>query len=465
MSTPFTLESIPSSNMVVFPQNFSDANMESAISKACTYQVPNYEFTTAGKKGWDGKIKLFKYDWRRKRYTFPVGLLARVVNILNGYGFDDIVYKRHRKSTTNIMDLTWYGPELYPFQQEAINIAMDDFNRGLGSVWCLPTAAGKTITALKLVQELGVPTLVLVHVNNLLTQWIQEIKDQLHVNPSKYHGPVAKRTTGPITVSTYQTIKRDKSIDLKQFDMIICDEAHHVPATTFTNVIERCGDLPYRLGLTATPWREQGDDIKIEAGIGPVREVVTPKELIERGYLAKPNFVFFTPRPMISSGNSWQEEYDGNIVHNDHRNVLIEQAADKLVKSGMQVYIHVQRIDHGKILQHYIPNSKFIYSQTQTKVKNKVIDDFRNGTLKCLISTLLGEGSNFPNIEAIIMASGHKSDTASIQRAGRVLRKGKSGKATIVDFRDSGYFSSQWWQQRLNCYIETYGRELVIGKR
>src|SRR3989304_3609338 len=74
-----------------------------------------------------------------------------------------------------------------------------------------------------------------------------------------------------ITVGLLQSFARTTNkADFKdKFGTIIIDECHHIPATTFRQVIQNLNPL-YIYGLTATPKRKHNDEKLIYIYIGDI---------------------------------------------------------------------------------------------------------------------------------------------------------------------------------------------------
>ena len=259
----------------------------------------------------------------------------------------------------------------------------------------------------------------------------------------------------------YQQLKKENK--LPTYPLVIFDECHTIPADTAYKVAMNM--LPqHRLGLSATPYREDNADLKIFGAIGLLGKTITPEYLVEHGYLAKPVFIFQKLPPKIIYSNDFNTIYEKGIVENDDRNNAIKQWAEKLILDGRSVYIHVDRIKHGLKLQKLIPNSVFISSKSNNR--QEVIKMFGSGSINCLISTLLKEGVNIPSMDGLIYASGKKSAVATIQTIGRVLRS-QAGKkdAIIIDFKDSGNrILLSHYHQRKENYKNVFGK-LVEGDK
>jgi superfamily II DNA or RNA helicase len=70
------------------------------------------------------------------------------------------------------------------------------------------------------------------------------------------------------------------------------DECHHTPSKTFTEAVNAFPAM-YRLGLTATPSREDGLGQAIQVYIGPFTGWIEKQDLIDNGYLCEGEAVFF----------------------------------------------------------------------------------------------------------------------------------------------------------------------------
>ena len=105
-----------------------------------------------------------------------------------------------------------------------------------------PPGTGKTIIGLWTMTHLKPPHLIVVPTRLLQEQWIERIEANTDLKPGEYE------------VLTYQgAISKGSN---KTWSTLIIDEVHHLPANTFIklSLIRR----KYTLGLSATPFREDG---------------------------------------------------------------------------------------------------------------------------------------------------------------------------------------------------------------
>lgn len=444
--------------------NEIDDGIAKTLDKALSYYPVGYERTHAYINGtWDGRDCLFKRS-RRGSYYFPVGLIDRVKTVIDAFGERPIVegielYQPPYDRGTE--GLQWISKVvLRDYQYTALSNAVSSTLGG--GVISLPTGSGKTLISLKYILYRDFPFCVLVHRKELLNQWVDEIKKHLGIDVGII-GDKAKNQSDVGNVCMVQTLQRDHSL-IPQSEVIVCDEAHIVAAQTVYDVCMH-SNARFRIGLSATPHREDGADMRVWGACGTIVANVTVPDLIDLGYLSRPDFRFFRLRPIKTpSKRDWATVYQEGIVANIERNNAIVSSAIELANAGRQVYVHVARIDHGTYLEtqikKHIEKTIFLNGSDKTKLRKETIKEFKDGNIRVLISTLLKEGVDLPSLDALIYAAGYKSSVMSIQTIGRALRKTQDkDSAIIVDFIDSGQRTlAMHSEERFRTYTETYGK-------
>lgn len=420
------------------------------LDRATSYEVQNAEFTGAYRKmEWDGKEHLLGVS-RNGGYFFPSGLLHVVRRVLGAHGYTIELQNRKVKPVPRIK-YRWVSSKT-PRDYQVTQI--DEIKKHMNAPWggCVlasPMGSGKTFVACRIIYETGVPALIFVHQKELKTQWERAIEEYLGEN------------VHTVKVEMLQSAHKIRQHEKERVELLIVDECHHVPARTFWSAVVGINAY-YRLGLSATPKRTDGADLKIIAGLGPVIAPVGFADLAINGFLVTPEMRMERALPSGKKPVSrktpqaaYNEEYTREIVLNMNRNRQIVEHVKRLVADGKKVYVHVTRIKHGEILSN-MTGYPFVHSASPDR--DELVEEFKNGKLKCMISTLLGEGFDCPEIDAIVMASGGKSEVALIQRIGRALRpsKGKS-RAIIVDFYDSGRWLRDHSENRIEAFKRYFG--------
>jgi hypothetical protein len=147
-------------------------------------------------------------------------------------------------------------------------------------VFVAPPGVGKTVVGTFLIATRACSTLILVHRQPLLDQWVAQLSLFLGIEPQKI-GQIGagKRTgNGQLDVAMVQSLVRKDSVSdmVAGYGQVIVDECHHLPAVSFERVLSEV-KARYIVGLTATPQRRDGHHPIATMQLGPVRFSVNPK--------------------------------------------------------------------------------------------------------------------------------------------------------------------------------------------
>ena len=235
---------------------------------------------------------------------------------------------------------------------------------------------------------------------------------------------------------------------LEGFEFVIAEEAHESGSNEYFEVMKHCKNAHYRLALTATPFMKDDEEanIRLMACSGPVGITVSEKELIDKGIMAKPYFMFVNnPRPDgVFPSTVYTVAYDKGIVHNEERNTDIVDKCKWGSDKKLPTLVLVNRVEHGNILKKKLEEQglkvDFIYGADEEEDRKFSLKRLENGDIDVLIGTnILDVGVDVPSIGMIILAAGGKAEVQLRQRIGRGLRRKKTGKNVtfIVDYCDA----------------------------
>jgi superfamily II DNA or RNA helicase len=308
----------------------------------------------------------------------------------------------------------------------------------------LPTGAGKTVSFVNIAKDAidrGKKVLILVHRVELIIQTYDKCyRHQLDV--SVIHPQYTYKKYVRLQIASVQTLIRRIKGNTKglpdKFDLIIIDEAHHATARTWRDILEHYSDAMV-LGVTATPIRASGEgfeDLFDDMVIG-----VTPKYLIENGYLAKPR-LFVNPlrfdlsKIKVKSTGDCKEsdlvqEYERSTTYGD----LVKTWRDKA--EGLRTVIFAINVEHSKkIVSQFnregIP-AEHLSSELDLAKRKKIISDFKEGTIKILSNVnIVTEGFDLPAIEAVMLVRPTKSLSLYLQMVGRALRPAEGKERAII---------------------------------
>lgn len=136
------------------------------------------------------------------------------------------------------------------------------------------TAFGKTVLAAWLIAKRGVSTLVLVHRQQLMEQWVDRLCAFLGVSTKDIGrlGGGRKKLNGKLDIAIIQSLVRKGEVDdrIEGYGHLIVDECHHLAAHSFEMVARR-SKAKFIMGLSATVARKDGHHPIITMQCGPIR--------------------------------------------------------------------------------------------------------------------------------------------------------------------------------------------------
>ncbi len=204
-----------------------------------------------------------------------------------------------------------------------------------------------------------------------------------------------------LSLSKAENIKR-------KFDLVLIDEAHHVPAKTWTEILENINEAKHVL-FTATPFRMDNKTIKGA-------------------------FVYSYPLSQAYKDGIFGEIQYIPIPSAQNKDYLIAKKAESIFlldrEKGYEHYLMVRASskDRAKELQglynsETILNLQRIDSSMSSKTVYKIIDELRSKELDGIICVdMLGEGFDFPNLKIAAIHDPHKSLANTLQFIGRFAR-------------------------------------------
>ena len=216
-------------------------------------------------------------------------------------------------------------------------------------------------------------------------------------------------------------------------DGIVVHNCHHVPAETFKNVAFKL-TAPYRLALSATPTRKDGNEELIYLTSGGVVHKATYLDMVHAG-LVVPIRHF---RIYVRLSEEEVKEY--RSIGEDNAIMLRNTAAQ--AKAKIPVAIQLTKLEHSLgskviVFTQYIEQAEEIYEElrkelgakvalitSKTSNRDEIFEKFKLGNVKVLVTTtVLDEGIDVPDADVAIVVSGTGSPRQMIQRVGRVVRQ------------------------------------------
>lgn len=355
----------------------------------------------------------------------------------------------------------------FPHQAEALQTWATQGKRG---IVVLPTGTGKTFLAILAIERIERPALVVTPTIDLLNQWYGELTHAFGVPVGLLGGGYYDMQ--PLTVTTYDSAHIYLERWSNRFCLLIFDECHHLPGPTYSMIA--IGALaPYRLGLTATLERADGQESTLPALIGPtvyrreIRELagnyladyqtervyvdLEPEELERyraareqfRGFVARHNISFSGPRGWQNFINASCRSVEGRAAFRAYR----EQRRLALAAPGklreLERLLAMHRRDRVLVFTYdnatvYEIARRFlvpaITHQTKTKERKLILERFHSGEYSTLVtSQVLNEGVDVPAANVGIILSGTATVREHVQRLGRLLRKYGEKQAMLYE--------------------------------
>jgi superfamily II DNA or RNA helicase len=348
-----------------------------------------------------------------------------------------------------------YAPgtrSLRDYQSEAVRLLCDALRAtGRGQV-VLATGLGKTVvmaeTVATLLRDGAVPhgrILVLAHTRPLVDQLIQAFWVQLPkwIATHRLAEGEEPRFWDGITFATIQSVvgRVDR---LPDYGLILVDEAHHIGAVSFQNVLDRLKP-PMVAGVTATPWR--GDGFDIDTILGPALLKVGIDEGLRRGFLAEVDY------RLMADNLDW--EFIQSVSENQYslaqlnKRLIIptrdEEAARITVETfrkerrrGGIVYCPsgVHANEFAAMMRQYGIRAEAILFDLAPRDRAVLLSRFAAGSLDFVTTVdLFNEGVDVPDVDMLVFMRATHSRRIFVQQLGRGLRisPGKD-QVVVLDF-------------------------------
>lgn len=294
-----------------------------------------------------------------------------------------------------------------------------------------PTGGGKTVIAGEIVRRIhdnGRRGMMLVHRRELVSQAVNTLAMFGH-RPGIIAAGHTPEPSNWFQVASVQTLARrlGRTKPMEKGDLLIVDEAHHVAAKTWRNVVMAMGGC-YVLGLTATPERADGaglSDIFDDLIIGP-----SVSELTDLGSLATPK-VLAPPEGMSTEGMKLKYgEFDRGDM--EERGKAIIPAVFKSWKEyadGMRTIIFaVSRRVARNITEDFTNHGvacEYVDGTMPHAERAGIISRFRSGETAVIVNVeIISEGFDCPECACVVQARPTMSLALHLQQIGRAMRPG-----------------------------------------
>ena len=343
----------------------------------------------------------------------------------------------------------------------------------------LPCGAGKTYGALKIAELLGVTTLIIVDEILLLDQWKEDVIGLCGFPEERFgeiHGKKKNYIDKDLIIATKQTIASDEEIAnylSENVSYVVIDECHTAPTEIYTSVITKLKPK-YKLGLTATPVRQDGNQYMLENFIGTRHFIATQEDLYSVGSTRKPTVVTYliTGKTPIMEDN-WNKRLETNSkipifwrgainqwiarknIHNKITDLIV-----KAYKSNRSIAVILKE---KKIIEMYyellikkgISKEEVVImiGDTEKEYRKEIIDDMKSFKKKIILtSKLLDKAISINRLDTVFNIYPTKDEANTEQRIGRICRNHEEkNEPLFVDFvYDNIVFFEQFCKKKFN---------------
>jgi len=332
-------------------------------------------------------------------------------------------------------------------------LSKDNAQPGGGGILEVFCGAGKTVMALNIISIIKKKTLILVHKEFLMNQWIERMNDFLPTaRVGKIQGPVFDIEDKDVVIGMIQSLydKEYSSNVFSSFGLTIIDEVHRIGSEQFSRTLFKT-ITPYMLGISATVERKDKLTKVLYMFIGGKIYESTRKEedpVCVRAIEYKCDDPDFNEVDLDYRGNT---KFSSMIVKlcafgprsdfivNVLRDLLEEHPENQIMilcqNKSLLTYLY-EAINYREIASvgYYIGGMKQVKLQ-ETETKKIVLATY----------AMAAEALDIKTLATLVMVS---PKTDIVQSVGRILRV-KHKHPIIVDIVDMhDNFQKQWLQRR-----------------
>ena len=234
-------------------------------------------------------------------------------------------------------------------------------------------------------------------------------------------------------------------LDSDFYDYIVIDEAHHSQADSYRKLFDHF-QPQLLVGLTATPERMDGKDLRPDFGNRISAEIRLPQAL-QAGLLTPFQYLCISDDTDLSDDSLWSgqkyniERLADKLCAKTRARLIVDALhkylADEYTCRALCFCVNKRHADFmAEQLRLYGFNAQSLTSDTPTDERKQLAKDLREGTLHYLcVVDIFNEGVDIPEVDTVLFLRPTESLTIFLQQLGRGLRL-SAGKTelTVLDF-------------------------------
>ena len=347
-------------------------------------------------------------------------------------------------------DLVFQG-SLRPHQTEITDTFI---KKGKNGIICVPCGWGKTFMSLAIMGKIRRKTIIVVHKEFLVSQWIGEIN---RVYPTARIGRLQADESEvgdefDITIAMLQTVAKREYPDgyFNDFGFAIFDECHHLGAAHFSKALMKI-QTKCMLGLSATPDRTDGLSKVFGWYLGDMSTRIRAREedteVEVRVYDYTTTDEEYTKTSYDYRGNPVRARLLNTITEYEPRTRYLIPAIKQAYDEKRKTLILSDRREHLLMWERLLkeagaPDVAFYVGG----MKQNALEKSEEAQILLGTYSMAAEGMNIPTLNTIVLST-PKSNVE--QSVGRILRQKKDERQfnpLIIDILDQPHdcFVSQF---------------------
>ena len=308
---------------------------------------------------------------------------------------------------------------------------------------------GKTFTALHIAHKWSQKTLIVTHTTALRDQWYDEIRTLFGIDPGIIGSGFYEVDDHFIVVGNVQSIVKYLDRINKEFGTVILDEAHHCPATTFSQTIDSFY-ARYRLALSGTMERKDGKHVFFSDYFG--HTIFKPKQANTINpvvHLVKSNL---TLKPNVT----WVEKIN-ELTQNEYYRKFISAIATYQIDMGHSVLVVADRVEFLEAIKNYVGETCLLVTgDTSYEERQYAKQQILSKEKMCIAGSrqIFSEGISINALSCVILAVPMSNDSLLEQIVGRIMREyPNKPQPIVVDIQFSGWADKKQNNDRLGLYM------------
>lgn len=443
---PESLELVIGDQIYISKESLLPA-IRNRLLRVAAFQNPEFYKAQAMRLPTYGKPRIIECaEDLSKHIALPRGCLEEVEVLLRGLKITPVI--RDERFSGQPLQVTFKG-ELRSEQQAAADVMLAHDTGVLSAT----TAFGKTVLAAWLIARRGVNTLVIVHREQLLEQWVERLSMFLDL-PTNEIGRIGggrRKISGALDVAIMQSLVRKGVVNdlVGAYGHLIVDECHHLSARSF-ELVARRAKARYVTGLSATVTRKDGHHPIIFMQCGPVRHRVDARQQAAARPFTHTVWVRPTNFRMLDILESDQrvqfnECYEA-LVNDGHRNQMICADVISAANEGRFPLLLTERTEHLQQLADLLaPKVAHVITlqggmgKKELRAATVRLETVPVGQSRVLLATgkYIGEGFDDPRLDTLFLALPVSWRGTIAQYVGRLhrLHDGKR-EVRVYDYAD-----------------------------